>query len=131
MTAPDKLTYEMPLTIRTPVYDESMPEIEDGGYVTMREAVEAEDTPATRVATPPPVTVFDDMTLPPAPPALVRQRAVAVFDDEGLPIRSLLGEFVPMGETLDPVVPVWANGLPPFEPNDINNPINPNRLAMM
>lgn len=128
----------MPLTIRIPTYDETMPEIEDGGYVTMREAADAEDTPATQIATPPPATVFDDMTFPLAPPRLVRQRAIADYDEE-LPIRTLLGDFVPIGEPLEPmggfgqapVIPGWANGQPPFEPNDLNNPMNPNRFAMM
>jgi hypothetical protein len=121
----------MPLTIRIPAYDETMPEIEDGGYVTMREAA---DTPATQIATPPPATVFDDVTFPLAPPRLVRQRAIADYDE--LPIRTLLGDFVPTGEPLEgfgqaPIIPDWANGQPPFEPNDRNNPMNPNRFAMM
>jgi hypothetical protein len=129
----------MPLTIRIPAYDETMSEIEDGGYVTMREAADAEDTPATQIVTPPPATVFDDVTFPLAPPRLVRQRAIADYDE--LPIRTLLGDFVPTGEPLEgfgqaPVIPDWANpdwanGQPPFEPNDLNNPMNPNRFAMM
>ena len=143
--APDQRTYDMPLTIRIPAYDETMSEIEDGGYVTMREAADTPATqivtppPATVIATPPPATVFDDATFPLAPPRLVRQRAIADFDE--LPIRTLLGDFVPTGEPLEgfgqaPVIPDWANpdwanGQPPFEPNDLNNPINPNRFAMM
>ena len=164
----------MPLTIRAPVYDEAV-EIEDGGYVTMREAADAEATPATNIATPPPaMTVFDDATFPPAPPVLVRQRAVVIDPEDAdylrrfgerlagvdAPIRTLLGDVVPIGEALEPfptatalpavrapavgppggfgfgfgAAPVpsgWANGVPPYEPNDRNNPINPNRFSGM
>lgn len=156
----------MPLTIRTPTYDETL-ETEDGGYVTMREAIVDADTPATQITTPTPATVFDDMTLPLAPPRLVRQRAVALtptvadrlFREDDFPIRTLLGDNIPIdGEPLEqlpvatatpvvrapavgppggfgmgfgfgpaPELPGWANGYPPFEPNDYNNPINPNR----
>jgi hypothetical protein len=168
-------TNQMPLTIRAPVYDEAV-EIEDGGYVTMREAADAEATPATNIVTPPPpaVTVFDDATFPPAPPVLVRQRAVVIDPEDAdylrgfgerlaaldAPIRTLLGDAVPIGEPLEPfptatalpavrapavgppggfgfgfgAAPVpsgWANGVPPYEPNDRNNPINPNRFNGM
>jgi hypothetical protein len=121
-----------------------MSDIEDGGYVTMREAAEAAEAPATQITTPPPATatVFDDMTFPLVPPRLVRQRAIADYDDPrdgNFPIRTLLGDFVPMGEPLEPaegfgqapIIPDWANGQPPYEPNDRNNPMNPNRFAMM
>jgi len=151
----------MDLTIRAPVYDESV-EIEDGGYVEMREAIRTPTTPATVIVTPPPpLTALDEMTLPLAPPRLVRQRAVVLtaeeeaeymtrvdmrFADAG-PIRTLFGEEIPMGEALEPVIrppggfgigfgfgPApeilgWANGQPPFEPNDRNNPMNPNRFS--
>lgn len=153
----------MALSIRAPVYDESV-EIEDGGYVEMQE------TPATVIVTPPPpviitppppLTALDEMTFPLAPPRLVRQRAVVLtpedeaeymarvdmrFADAG-PIRTLFGENIPMGEALEPEIrppggfgvgfgfgPApeirgWANGQPPFEPNDRNNPMNPNRFS--
>lgn len=73
------------------------------------------------------------------------------FRDDDFPIRTLFGEPIPLdGEPLEPlpmaiaapavrVPPVlppggfgqvpefWANGQPPYEPHDRNNPINPNR----
>jgi hypothetical protein len=142
----------MPLTIRIPTYDETL-EVEDGGYVTMREPIADTDTPATQITTPPATTVFDEMTFPLAPPRLVRQRAVVLTPTVAdHPIRSLLGDDIPVnGEPLEPLpvataapavrapggfgmgfgpapeLPGWANGYPPYEPHDLNNPYNPNR----
>jgi hypothetical protein len=149
----------MPLTIRIPAYDETMPEIEDGGYVTMREAFDTTTPPTVPVSPeylpplapatpPPPRTVFDELDFPPAPPVLVRQRAVALLPNEeddyfnhfpNGPIRSLFGEPIPFGEPLEPIgaapAPVGGFGPAPIaptfylEPTDRNNPFNPNRLA--
>lgn len=143
---PQTLAKRLPSTmmIRAPVYDETV-EVEETPTTHVPTPIPVATPPPNILPLAPPVLVRQRAVA-------ISPLADRRFREDDFPIRTLFGEDIPLGEPLEPfpvataapavrtpafgppggfgqapVMPGWANGQPPFEPHDRNNPINPNR----